>query len=87
MNAQLAAQALRKPLQFGNLEQIEAIKVLYPPEVDNEGKKRYRVDIKVRIDETIYVYATDKEDASQQGRDGFDLMGDDIEVRVEEAEG
>lgn len=84
MNAILAKQALKEPLQFGNLKQIAALKVLYPLEVDSEGKKRYRCDISVEIDETIYVYADSQEDARDQAREEFYLNQSDLKVRITE---
>lgn len=84
MNALLAMQALKEPLQFGNLKQIAALKVLYPAEATSEGKKRYRCDISVEIDETVYVYADDQEDARDQAREEFDLNHSDFKIRVTE---
>jgi hypothetical protein len=79
-----ARQALKRPLQFGDTEQIAALKVLYPPLINEEGKTRYRVDISVDYSDTVYVYAADIDEAIEMARADLDLGECDIDCRAKE---
>jgi hypothetical protein len=84
MDVHQATKVLATPLQFGNIEQIEASRLLYPPLVDAEGKKRYRIDISVSYDETIYVYAVNESAARCQALEQFDVSDCEADFTVRE---
>lgn len=80
MDEREARAALGGPLQFGNARQIEALRILCPPEINGEGETRYRVDIDVSYAETVYVYAASEEEARNKAQADFDLDRSDVEI-------
>lgn len=82
MNLFAAREILNGPLRFGDVDQINALRVMYPPEQD--GKKQYRVDVTITHTETVFVFAEDEDEAEDLARDEIDFADIDFDFHVKE---
>ena len=82
-------QALSRPPVFGDVEQINALKVLRQADAENEakraeGKKEYKVTVEYTFSETVTVWAEDETEAKSAAREAIDIEDGEYEYFVRE---
>ena len=75
-------KALSEPLQFGNPDQIKALKLAEPPPLEEGKTKRYRVTVEFSGDYHEYVDANSEEEAKSKVSENIGFMPDGVEVEI-----
>ena len=77
--------ALRGKLEFGNLEQIKAVKALPEPEERADGELCYIVKVEVSGTAEVEVWATSAAEAEERAQEDFDITMDCDDMEIDSA--
>lgn len=81
MTGQAIRAALSRPPVFGDIEQINALKILRQVEAEKEeqqaeGKKEFKVTVECSWEDTVTVWAKDESEAKSIAREEADGDGE-----------